>query len=273
MLKIGNFSRLSRISIRMLRHYDKIGILCPECVDDSTGYRYYSESQLPQAGKIQALKSMGFGLSVIKEMLEKYEDVSEMERFLLVKRKELEEEAMETRQKMRFLDSTLEWIRKDGNLMKLSFGVREIPERYVASVRKKISSYGDEGTLWDILFKELQKQDVKYPEECFAMAIFHDKVYTEKNPDVEIQIAVEGNYQSTDQVKFKMASGLKAASVVHYGNFANVLKMNENVADWVDKSEYDLDGKLFCVYYMNPANPDEMSSEGDHATEVCLTVK
>ena len=73
MLRIGDFSKLSRISIRMLRHYDEIGILHPECVDDFTGYRYYSESQLPLAGKIQALKSLGFGLSVIKEILVKYE--------------------------------------------------------------------------------------------------------------------------------------------------------------------------------------------------------
>ena len=65
MLRIGDFSKLSRISIRMLRHYDEIGILHPESVDDFTGYRYYSESQLPLAGRIQALKSLGFGLSVL----------------------------------------------------------------------------------------------------------------------------------------------------------------------------------------------------------------
>ena len=46
MLKIGEFSKLSRISIRMLRHYDEIGILMLENVDNWTGYRYYSEAQL-----------------------------------------------------------------------------------------------------------------------------------------------------------------------------------------------------------------------------------
>ena len=100
MLRIGDFSKLSRISIRMLRHYDEIGILRPESVDGFTGYRYYRESQLPLAGKIQALKSLGFGLAMIREILGKYEDIQEMERFLLVKRKELEEEARETRQKL-----------------------------------------------------------------------------------------------------------------------------------------------------------------------------
>lgn len=72
-------TRNSRISIRMLRHYDEIGILHPEYVDDFTGYRFYRESQLPLAGQIQMLKSLGFGLSVIKEILAKYEDMGEME--------------------------------------------------------------------------------------------------------------------------------------------------------------------------------------------------
>lgn len=41
MLKIGDFSKLSRISIRMLRHYDEVGLLLPENVDKFTGYRYF----------------------------------------------------------------------------------------------------------------------------------------------------------------------------------------------------------------------------------------
>ena len=45
MLKIGDFSKLSRISIRMLRYYDDCGLLKPEKVDSFTGYRYYKESQ------------------------------------------------------------------------------------------------------------------------------------------------------------------------------------------------------------------------------------
>ena len=42
MLKIGDFSKLSRCSVRMLRHYDEIGLLEPAEIDRFTGYRYYS---------------------------------------------------------------------------------------------------------------------------------------------------------------------------------------------------------------------------------------
>lgn len=73
MFKIGEFSKLTMISIKMLRHYDEIGLLAPETVDSFTGYRYYSARQLEAAGKIQALKSMGFGLATIREILAQYD--------------------------------------------------------------------------------------------------------------------------------------------------------------------------------------------------------
>ena len=63
MLKIGEFSKLSRVSVRMLRHYDEVGLLAPSEVDSMTGYRYYSERQLITAGRIAALRALGFGLS------------------------------------------------------------------------------------------------------------------------------------------------------------------------------------------------------------------
>ena len=82
MLKIGEFSVLSQISIHMLRQYDEIGLLIPEHVDDFTGYRYYSECQLPIANKIQALKSMGLGLALIKEILAKYTSNDQLKDYL-----------------------------------------------------------------------------------------------------------------------------------------------------------------------------------------------
>ena len=63
MLKIGEFSKLSRVSVRMLRHYDDIGLLTPAYIDRFTDYRYYSGSQLPTVGRITGLKDMGLRLA------------------------------------------------------------------------------------------------------------------------------------------------------------------------------------------------------------------
>ncbi|MEZ3435652.1 MAG: MerR family transcriptional regulator [Lachnospiraceae bacterium] len=270
MLRIGDFSKLSRISIRMLRHYDEIGILHPESVDDFTGYRYYSESQLPLAGRIQALKSLGFGLSVIKEILGKYEDAQEMERFLLVKQKELEEEALGIRQKLMFLDSMLRWIRKDGSLMNYNVTLKTVPERYVASVRQVIPAYDQEGLLWEIMCRELKGQNVQQAAPCYGMAIFHDEEHKEHDPDVEIQSAVVGTYEDTEHVKFKTVPPIQIASAIYKGSYDQILKVNKAVADWVAANGYDFDGKSFCIYHVSPSQTDDPE---ELVTEVCFPVR
>ncbi|MEO2680098.1 MerR family transcriptional regulator, partial [Clostridium butyricum] len=70
MFKIGEFSNLSGLSINTLHHYNEIGILKPEKVDDFTGYRYYSAMQLANVNKILALKDAGFSLSEIASILQ-----------------------------------------------------------------------------------------------------------------------------------------------------------------------------------------------------------
>lgn len=87
MLKIGEFSKLSRVSIRMLRHYDELGLLAPQSIDPFTGYRYYGEDQLPMAGQICALKDMGFGLAEVKAILACQRDRAVLDRFLATSRR------------------------------------------------------------------------------------------------------------------------------------------------------------------------------------------
>ena len=103
MLKIGEFSKLSRVSIRMLRHYDDIGLLKPAETDDFTGYRYYREDQLIVISRITALKDMGFALVDIVRILEVYDDKNKLDTFLTARQKELEAQAKDTEYKMMLL--------------------------------------------------------------------------------------------------------------------------------------------------------------------------
>ncbi len=70
MFKIGEFSRLTQVSVRMLRHYDQLNLLKPAQVDTFTDYRYYSAGQLPRLNRILALQDLGFTLAQVKDMLE-----------------------------------------------------------------------------------------------------------------------------------------------------------------------------------------------------------
>lgn len=80
MLKTGDFSKLSGVSVRMLRHYDEIGLLKPAETDRFTDYRYYREDQLPKVCRITALKNMGFSLADIVRILDIYVDKKKLDR-------------------------------------------------------------------------------------------------------------------------------------------------------------------------------------------------
>lgn len=270
MLKIGDFSKLSRISIRMLRNYADMGLLVPAEVDKDTGYRYYSESQLPQAAQIQMLKNMGFGLSTIDAVLQKYQDVEEMEQFLMVRRTELIEQQRITQERLQFLDAAIKHLKKEGNTMHYNVTLKTLPERYVASVRQVIPSYRQEGMLWEMLYQETGPQKVRPAAPAYALAIFHDEGYKESDVDVEIQTAVMGTYEDTEHVIFKKADSILMASSTYKGSYEHITAVNEAVANWIQENGYELEGSSFCIYHLGPCDitdPEEM------VTEVCHPVR
>src|SRR6185437_15238686 len=69
MLKIGEFSRLSQVTVKTLHHYDEMGLLKPSLTDPFTSYRYYTLDQLPRLHTIMALKELGLSLDEIAQLL------------------------------------------------------------------------------------------------------------------------------------------------------------------------------------------------------------
>lgn len=270
MLRIGDFSRLSRISIRMLRHYDELGILVPESTDYYTGYRYYSEEQLTGAVRITALKDMGFGLAAISEILQNYDNPKALSEFLIIKRAEVQAQAEEISQRLLLLETAITRLRKDDTAMKYNVVLKTLPERYVASVRKIIPAYDQEGILWNLLMTETAAMNLQQAFSGDSLAIFHDEGFKESDVDVEIQITVKGQYQNTKNVVFKTAPAVEIASATYKGSYEQITAVNHTVAGWVNDNGYEFNGSMFCIYHVSPAqteNPDEL------VTEVCYPVK
>lgn len=270
MLKIGDFSKLSRISIRMLRHYDEIRLLMPNSIDDFTGYRYYAEEQLPIASRITALKDMGFGLAAIGEVLKSYDNADALAEFLVIKQAEIKAEAEEANRRLLLLETAIKRLRKDMTVMNYIVTLKELPERYVASVRKTIPTYADEGMLWGILMSETAPLNIQDGAPCYTLAIFHDCEFKETDVDVEVQKSVKGNYKNTENVQFKNEPAVLIASATYKGSYEKVNDVNEAVANWVEDNGYDFAGRFFTIYHVSPhetQNPDE------YVTEVCYPVK
>ena len=269
MLKIGEFSKLSRISVRMLRHYDEIGLLMPEEIDPFTGYRYYSEAQLFTAGRINALKDMGFRLCDAAELLKCWEDRETLERRLLAQREAALLQAEEAARRLRLLDTALERLRKD-EPMKYDVTVKTIPERQVASVRQIIPSYDMEGSLWEIFLKETAHMHIQDGDPVLCSATFYDGEYKESDVDVEIQKTVRGAYPDTEHVKFKTMPAVEVASAVCRGSYDQIGEATAAVVSWVEASGWAFDGPAFFIYHVSP---HETNNPEEFVTELCYPVQ
>ena len=269
MLKIGDFSKLSRVSIRMLRHYDALGLLTPAMTDGATGYRYYAEEQLGTAGKIAALRDMGFGLAAIGDILRSGEDPACLETHFLLRRQELQREAEAAAYRLRLLDTAMEGLRK-GTAMNYDVVLKTLPERYAACLRMTIPTYEQEGLLWEILMGETAPLHLRPDDPCLCAVTFYDGEYKERDVDVEAWKTVKGTYPDTEHVRFRLLPAVTFASAVYRGPYGGIGAANEAVAAWVRDNGYIFDGPAFNIYHISPhetQNPEEF------VTEVCYPVR
>src|SRR5690348_1273352 len=86
MLGIGDFARYAGVSVRMLRHYDQIGLIAPTYVDPVSGYRHYEEDLLERAHTLVALKELGFSLDEVGRLLDGGTGGQELHRLLAARR-------------------------------------------------------------------------------------------------------------------------------------------------------------------------------------------
>lgn len=238
MLKIGEFSKLSRVSVRMLRHYDEVGLLAPSEVDPMTGYRYYSERQLITAGRIAALRALGFGLS-------------------------------DTAQKLRLLDTARERLRKEAD-MNYNVTIKTLPARYAACVRMTIPCYEAEGMVWDVLCRETDHMPLVPDDPCYCSVTFLDEEYKERDVLIEASKTVRGRYPDTEHVRFRTLPPVTYAGCVFRGSYAQISDVIAAVAAWVTANGYESAGPMFNIYHVSPhetQNPDEF------VTEVCFPVR
>ncbi|MED1411189.1 MULTISPECIES: MerR family transcriptional regulator [Bacillus] len=269
MFKIGDFSKLSSISIRMLRHYDKVELLQPEKVDEQSGYRYYSAAQLKKVNQIQTLKDMGFNIATIKEIVES-ENIEVIKSQFVNRSAQIKEDMNNLEKQLRLLEDSMKTMREDVIEMNYHVSLKEIPERKVASVRKIIPSYNCEGDLWSILMQEINAKKISIVNPSYSIAIFHDHEYKENDVDVEIQLNILDEHENTKDVKFKNIESTNVASITVNGSYEQMTAVNEAAAKWIETEGYELAGPMFNIYHVSPAMESDPSK---WVTEVCYPIK
>jgi DNA-binding transcriptional MerR regulator len=269
MLQIGVFSLLTSISIRMLRHYNDVGLLLPAHIDEETGYRFYEKSQLPTANKIQALKGMGLGITIIKELLQEHDSALSLVEYLGIQVMKKQEELLNLQNELSLLQTTIDRLKRTDDVLQCNIAVKEIPEHKVANIRDIIFDRMQEGELWIDLDRSITALKVQRAKPTAYYGIFHDEGYVENNIDVEVQIAVVGDYQDSDRIKFKTIPSAFAATITYQGAYELLPKMQKRLADWAKDNQYELRGDIFNIYHVYPTvdyNPEKF------ITEVCFPI-
>lgn len=95
LLMIGKVASLYDISVQTLRHYDKIGLFCPDVINPETGYRYYSLPRLQTLELILFLRRLDLSLAEIQEAVESLEHGGSLQEVLSAQNKALEQKIAE----------------------------------------------------------------------------------------------------------------------------------------------------------------------------------
>ncbi len=269
MLKIGEFSILTGISIHMLRNYDKIGLLEPEKVESMNNYRYYGEKQIVRANHIQVLKSLGFGLNEISKILMDNTLDDRIRTFLESKIREKEESLFITQKQIAQMQQALnELDTQDG--FTLSVSVKRLPTRMVISLRDVIREFYEEGLLWERLDRACRVNEINLADVQYCMAMTHSVDFERKLIDTEVFKVVEKAGPDIEGVRFSVMPETEAAVVAFQGKYNRIGDINKYIYNWIVENGYRITGKSFSVYYISPeseANPE------NYVTEICYPIK
>ena len=248
MFKIGEFSRLSRISVRMLRHYDQLGLLTPSQTDPFTGYRYYSAEQLPRLNRIIALRDLGFSLEQIAGMLEDTLSTEQLLGMLKLKRLEVEEQLKQEQQRLERLEVRIRQMSESPAHGAYDVIVRDIEPELAATYREVAADDDRIQQMFDIVETYVaQFEGARADQPPFS--IYYDDEYREQDMDIEVAVPLKYAIPENDLIRVRQMPRLtNLACVVHVGEYADVYQAYNALLAWIEANEYRMTGPIREVY-------------------------
>ncbi len=265
MFRIGAFSKLVHVSARMLRHYEKCGLIYPAHFDKASGHRYYSISQISLIDRIVKLRDMGFSIEEIGDALENYDDSGFLETMLAEKQSVIESEMEQSRQK-------LENIRQMNSVMATTdyrqpqkIQCKPLPAQKVLSLREILPSYAEQEALWNKLLAYLQANNLHDNLAGQLLLINHNDEYAEKDVDLEVCALVKELGESKDGFVYKETEPVPLAAVSTFVGYYSEMALWESImAQWIDQNGYESIGKersLCLKHSLNCDNPNAYETE------------
>lgn len=272
MLKIGDFSKLSQVSIKTLRYYDEMGLLKPGQTDRFTGYRYYSVAQLPRLNRILALKDLGFSLEQIRQVITEDLTTAELRGMLRLKMAEVEQAVEEERGRLERIEARLRQIEQENRMTSYDVVLKKIEPVTVASARDVIPDYGAIGQLIGTVFACLGRHGIQPAGAPFT--IWHDHGFKDTNVDAELAVPVSaaaaGAFPGDAQVKISHLPAAEMACVIHHGSYDDFGQAYQAIGAWIDSNGYRICGANREVYL---SGPEGGPNSANYVTEIQFPVE
>lgn len=269
MFTIGEFAAIGRVSVRMLRHYDGIGLLTPAHVDEHSGYRYYRADQLRRLNRLLALKDLGFTLDQVRQVLDDELTPAELRGMLRLRRAELAERIAADRDRLGRVEARLRIIEEEHTMSTTDVAVKPIPATRIAALEAVVDSAAHDaiGPVVQDLFGRLAEYLQRGEIMCAGPDVV---VYT---PTVEGGLRCRAGFTVRDGV---VPDGVelvglpaieRAATLVHRGPMAEIGASYQRLAVWIEENGYRTDGSAREVYLVSHPKPQH-----DWVTELQMPV-
>ncbi|MGD0807446.1 MAG: MerR family transcriptional regulator [Anaerolineales bacterium] len=251
MIKIGDFSKLSLVSVKTLRYYDEVGLLAPVETDRSSGYRYYSLDQLPRLHRILALKDLGFSLEQIARALENGISLEQLRGMLRLKQAEQQQRVQEEQERLVRVEARLRQIEMEASVSKYDVVIKKLDPVKVASVRRVVENPQAIGKMFDEIFTYLAKKGVRPVGPPYG--IWHDLDYKERDLDTEVAVPVAQSFAPGDGIgPGELPAVPVAACVIHQGAYENFSQAYTALIGWINANGYRVAGPYREIYLRGP---------------------
>lgn len=266
MFRIGEFSRFSRVSVKMLRHYDELGLLKPARVDPVTSYRYYSADQLPRLNRIVALKDLGFSLEQIGVILDEDLTTEQMQGMLKLRRAELQQQMREMADQLAQVDARLKQLEQDETLPR-DVVLRSVGSQTVAAIRQSINV---DGLSVPALFEELEAYIARYRARAPLppLVLYHDAEFSEQGEDIEVMVPVQKPLPPNGRIAIRDLPGFASmACLIHTGRYEGMPQAFSVLLHWIEHNKYRIAGPTRELYLRFGADQEAYSLPEGYLTD------
>lgn len=229
---IGEFSKITRLSIKSLRLYHDKGIVVPAEVDDFTKYRYYNEENYQTAMAVKLLKDFDFTLAEIKDIIDECDDETDLVEHLQEKLKLIQDKISRYKDISRSIESIIKNQQEADMLNNNEFQIEEKEvETLLIAGHRMTGCYGEVGKGFSLIGKKMGRHINGKP-----MNLYYDGEYKEEGADFEPCFPVRKG-TSGDGIDVRELKGGKCIALIHKGPYENLSSSYKRLFEYINEKE------------------------------------